>query len=538
MPLVIGQHLFECRIERALGWGASGVVYLAQDTNLSRPVAIKELTLSGQADEEARKRFHQEARAAGGLSHPHIVTVYALRVEGPCIYLVMEYVAGGSLRALLDQCGRLPVEEAVRIAAEVCEGLAAAHERGIVHRDVKPENILLTEDGRAKIGDFGVAHMPRSAGGYGMTRTGFQPGTLLYMSPEQIRGQDVDGRSDVYQVGTLLYEMLTGRCCVDFQTLQVRARESAGTTGVLLQARLYELLTEVICYRDPEGVCNVRPDLPLEAGELVKRALAKNRDDRPTAAEFARALRRAGTTQASTGAEISTPNVALAKHHLDRALAYKDQDRLDDAIREIHSALRNNPEFAKAHCTLGVAYLEEGRLGEAVDAFRTALRIDPGDAMTHFNLGVAYGKQNRIDEAILEYRAALRANPNNTEAHFHLGSIYSEQLMVDDAIAEFQAVLRIDPYYAEAHYYLARVYYAQGNLPEAIRELGTALRIRPNYAEAHADLGHVYGFQGRLVEAARQFENALHIKPDVADWHYTLSRIYGDLGRPEAVREL
>ena len=516
MPLVIGQHLFECRIERALGWGASGVVYLAQDTNLSRPVAIKELTLSGQADEEARKRFHQEARAAGGLSHPHIVTVYALRVEGPCIYLVMEYVAGGSLRALLDQCGRLPVEEAVRIAAEVCEGLAAAHERGIVHRDVKPENILLTEDGRAKIGDFGVAHVPRSAGGYGMTSTGFQPGTLLYMSPEQIRGQDVDGRSDVYQVGTLLYEMLTGRCCVDFQTLQVRARESAGTTGVLLQARLYELLTEVICYRDPEGVCNVRPDLPLEAGELVKRALAKNRDDRPTAAEFARALRRAGNQQATRRAELSTPNVALAKHHLERAMAYKDQDRLDDAIREIHSALRNHPEFAEAHCSLGAAYLEQGRLGEAVDAFQATLRIDPRRPEPHIWLGIIYNRQARFADAIKELQTALHIRPDSPDAHFNLGGVYYQQGRLEEAIHEYKAELHINPNDAGAHLTLGTVYYQQGRLHEAANEYGIVLRINPNDADAHFNLAKVYVQQDRMYDALSELHIAAQLGSDAA----------------------
>jgi len=165
MSLALNQQLFEYRIVRVLGQGAFGTVYLAHDTLLDRPVAIKELTITAQTDEVAFKRFIQEARVAGGLNHPHVVTVYALKVVEPNVYLVMEYLAGGSLRALLEQCGSLPVDQAVRIAAEVCEGLAAAHAKGIVHRDVKPENILLTEDGRAKVADFGIAHVPRGTGG-------------------------------------------------------------------------------------------------------------------------------------------------------------------------------------------------------------------------------------------------------------------------------------------------------------------------------------------------------------------------------------
>ena len=165
MPLAPNQQLFEYRIERILGQGAFGTVYLARDTLLDRPVAIKELTLTAQTDEVAFNRFLQEARAAGGLNHPHIVTVYALKAVEPNVYLVMEYLAGGSLSALLEERGPLPVEEAVRIAADVCEGLAAAHAKGIIHRDVKPGNILLAEDGRAKVGDFGIAHVPRGVGG-------------------------------------------------------------------------------------------------------------------------------------------------------------------------------------------------------------------------------------------------------------------------------------------------------------------------------------------------------------------------------------
>ena len=222
MPLTPGDTFFEYRITRALGQGAFGTVYLAQDTLLDRPVAIKELMAAAQADRAAFQRFLQEARAAGSLNHPNIVTIYALKPADATVYLVMEYLPGGSLRGLLSQRGRLSVDDAARIAADVCDGLAAAHAKGIVHRDIKPENILLTADGRAKVGDFGIAHVPRTDGGAyvgGLTQTGFQPGTLIYMSPEQIRGEAVDGRSDVYQVGALLYEMLAGRHYIDMEAL-------------------------------------------------------------------------------------------------------------------------------------------------------------------------------------------------------------------------------------------------------------------------------------------------------------------------------
>ena len=348
MSLALNQRLFEYRIVRVLGQGGFGTVYLAHDTLLDRPVAIKELTITAQTDEVAFKRFVQEARVAGGLSHPHVVTVYALKVVEPHVYLAMEYLAGGSLRALLEQCGFLPVEQAVRIAADVCEGLAAAHAKGIVHRDVKPENILLTEDGRAKVGDFGIAHVPRGTGGTylsQLTGTGFQPGTLLYMSPEQIRGQQVDGRSDAYQVGALLYEMLMGRHYVDMDALGQQARETAGSNVVLFQARLYELLAEAVCQREPVGVCRVLPNVPGWVGEAVAAALAKEVRRRPTAEAFAEALRNKRRTVG--GSDKTAPSsgdreVAGNGHRIHEVVAdewRQSLDQLDGELRRLEALM-------------------------------------------------------------------------------------------------------------------------------------------------------------------------------------------------------
>ena len=294
MPLTPGATLFEYRITRVLGQGAFGTVYLAQDTLLDRPVAIKELTAAAQADRAAFQRFLQEARAAGSLNHPNIVTIYALKPADATVYLVMEYLPGGSLRALLSQRGRLPVDDAVRIAADVCDGLAVAHAKGIVHRDIKPENILLTADGRAKVGDFGIAHVPRTAGGAylgGLTQAGFQPGTLIYMSPEQIRGEAVDGRSDVYQVGVLLYEMLTGRCRISLGAVAQQARAIAGTSPRSFYASFYHLLEQAICLPSSDDMFDDSDGIPAWLTNCIEAALHSPLSMRPEAHELGHALR-------------------------------------------------------------------------------------------------------------------------------------------------------------------------------------------------------------------------------------------------------
>ena len=191
-----------------LGRGAMGIVYKAQDPALDRVVALKTIIL--EEDSEGRSDFHKrfflEAKAAGKLTHPHIVTTYDFGEEGDVAYMAMELLDGIDLRQRLDE-GRLPTIDAVDIARQVADGLGFAHERGVVHRDIKPANIMLLDRAQAKITDFGIARM-RSADH--KTSTGVVLGTPRYMSPEQVSGFPVDHRSDIFSLGAVLYEMLTG----------------------------------------------------------------------------------------------------------------------------------------------------------------------------------------------------------------------------------------------------------------------------------------------------------------------------------------
>ena len=538
MPLVAEQQLFEYRIIRLLGQGAFGAVYLAQDTLLDRPVAIKELTGASRTDDVAVQRFLREARIAGGLNHPHVVTVHALRIQEPSIYLIMEYVDGGSLRLLMDQHGPFPAEEATRIAADVCDGLAAAHAKGIVHRDIKPENILLTRDRRVKVGDFGIAHVPRSAGGPALTYTGLQPGTLLYMSPEQIRGQAVDSRSDVYQVGVLLYEMLAGRHCIDLEALGQRARETAGSNVMLFQARLCELLADEICERDPPRLRQMRPVISEWIAEAVRAALAKDVQERPTAEDLSRTLRGHSVVEVGRAEPASLVDMKQADVHVNRGVAYAAQGCWEEAIREYQASVHINPALAAAHYNLGLVYGQQGRLDEAIRELQTALRINPADAEAHTSLGVAYGQQGRRDEEIREYQAALRINPALAEAHGNLGAAYAQQGRGGEAIREFQAALHINPDYAAAHRNLGVAYAEQGRLDEAIREYQAALRINPDYADAHYNLGLAYWQQGRVDESIREYQAALCINPADVEAHCNLGVAYARQDRlDEAIRE-
>jgi len=249
-----------------LGRGAMGIVYRAQDPALDRVVALKTIILADDAEgrEEYQKRFFLEAKAAGKLTHPSIVTTYDFGEQDGVAYLAMELLEGTDLRSRLKE-GALPPAEAVEVARQVAEGLGFAHERGIVHRDVKPGNIMLLERGRAKIMDFGLARM-RAADH--KTVTGMVLGTPKYMSPEQVAGSPVDQRSDLFSLGIVLYEMLTG-------------------------SRLFgaEDMTQImhnVTYQEHEPPTRLKPELPAMLDFVVARALKKDPGSRyQDAAELA-----------------------------------------------------------------------------------------------------------------------------------------------------------------------------------------------------------------------------------------------------------
>src|SRR5262249_4765894 len=261
--LSTGTRLGNYEVVASLGVGGMGEVYRARDTRLLREVAIKVLPEELTSDPSRLKRFEKEARAASALNHPNIVTVYEIGREGSTDYLVMELVAGKTLRELLFG-GPLPVKRVLQIAPQIADGLARAHEAGIVHRDLKPENVMVTKDGLVKILDFGLAKQvgPVSGSDEGShlpTETGTSPGVVLgtvgYMSPEQAAGQLVDFRSDQFCFGSILYEMATGK----------RAFQK-GTAIDTLSAILHE---------EPKALAEISPEAPTPLRWIVERCLSK-----------------------------------------------------------------------------------------------------------------------------------------------------------------------------------------------------------------------------------------------------------------------
>ncbi|MCU1296628.1 MAG: serine/threonine protein kinase, partial [Acidobacteriaceae bacterium] len=285
MALTPGTKLGPYEIQSAIGAGGMGEVYCARDTRLDRTVAVKILPSHLSDNPEAKERFDREARSISSLSHPNICHLYDVGAQDGTSYLVMEYLEGETLADRLHK-GSLPPEQFFKIANEICEGLEKAHRSGVIHRDVKPGNIMLTKSG-TKLMDFGLAKlapataapasgptitMSTPAPSHPLTAQGTLVGTFQYMSPEQLEGRDLDGRTDIFSLGAVLYEMWTG----------VRAFQ--GKTQLSVASAIME--------REPAPPSAIKPLTPVNLDHIVMRCLAKDRDERwQTARDLASELR-------------------------------------------------------------------------------------------------------------------------------------------------------------------------------------------------------------------------------------------------------
>ena len=328
----IGKYAVTGRIGR----GGMGMVYRGYDEVLEREVAVKTLTLEGSLDEESRRRFSIEAKAAARLQHPNIITVYELGEDRGLPFIAMELLPGTDLETLMRSGEPLMLQEKLDLVIQVCRGLAYAHDHKVVHRDIKPSNVRVLDDGAIMIMDFGIAKL----GGTGVTKTGMMVGTVHYMSPEQIRGQTLDGRSDLFSVGVILYELLAGR----------RPFPGQGPTEVLYK----------IIHDEP-------PELELadpgaEAAGLrdtLRRTLAKDREQRPpTAARLADEL--AGilaghlrSLSADTSPE-TRESVALSRRLL-------KEGRIDESVRRLREETESNPHSLEVRRALRAATREMRR---------------------------------------------------------------------------------------------------------------------------------------------------------------------------------
>lgn len=352
------KHLGRYEIVGELGQGAMGVVYKAIDPLIDRVVAIKTINLGLALDdkEEYEGRFYQEAKAAGRLNHPNIVTIYDVGKSGDVAYIAMEFLQGRELRDIMNDGGVLPVDQVLDIVAQVAQGLAYAHEHEIVHRDVKPSNIMVVRDGHAKITDFGIARMASSSV---RTQTGMVLGSPKYMSPEQVMGKPLDQRSDIFSLGVMLYEMLTGQ---------------APFNGENVNAIMYQTVNAV-----PTPPSTMNPAVPEMANFIVAKALAKGLEDRyQNAKDFAIDLRACRDTLLRLGMKADSLRASVAdKGKLADAIGVSGQMIAAEEEDKSATLVGLSPAFDSAAATMRLAALTAVK--EDIDELSKALKISPQD---------------------------------------------------------------------------------------------------------------------------------------------------------------
>jgi len=557
---MIGTTLSHYRILEPLGAGGMGEVYRAHDLHLDRDVAVKVILRGSFADPTARERFRREAHVLSRLSHPGVATIFDFDTQDDVDFLVMEYVPGGTLQSRLEKAP-LEVSELIRVGAEIGDALEDAHRRGILHRDLKPGNIVLTASGTPKILDFGLAGLLHQQLNTATDLT--QPGTILgslhYMAPEQLRGDPDDSKTDVYAFGAVLYQMATGR----------RPFEKDRP-----EALMFEILHNV-----PRSARSVRPEIPGELDRLIDSCLSKDAALRPeSAGAVSRALRQIGEATRRGVAPEPAPGVIrslavlpLANVSRDPAQEYFADGMTDALISDLAglkalrvisrtSAMKYKgvqralPEIARE---LGVDAVLEGSALLVGKRVRVTVRLvsarsdetlwtDRYDGEIEDVLDL----QNRVAETVAKEIAVqvtpreashlAKRRPVNPEAHGeylmgrHTAAASSPQA-IELALRHFQRALEIDPGYAPAWAGIAschNIRAGRGMAPaaeanaEARAASMKALQLDESLAEAHAALGMVAVHEVDVAGGIRYLERAIELNPGLASAYSNLGRLY------------
>jgi serine/threonine protein kinase len=565
---VIGQTISHYRILEKLGRGGMGEVFLAEDTQLGRKVAIKFLPSEVATDERAKQRLLREARTAATLDHPNICAIYEVGQEGDHSFIVLQYIEGETLASRIKR--HLPdVPEALAIAVQVADALNEAHARGIIHRDIKPENIMLTARNQVKVLDFGLAKLMTDSGIVGgetasmLSVPGMLVGTLPYMSPEQVRCEELDRRSDIFSFGTVLYELLSGRrpfeakssaevisAILTAEPAPIR-RSTLGHSGsaeenlirkcleknpALRYQTMGDLIPDLRQIRSgsergqamPEAgpaVVKPQPVIPRNSGH---RARFSKRDLELIAASIVLVLAvgvyiassRSGKHPATSAAPVTSSNssakssanpVAYDAYMRGRVkVSSENPDDNHTAIKLFEQAVAADPNFAAAYAELSRAYTIEARY-VASDADR---------------------KKAYEDAAVADDKA-LAINPNLAEGHFARGLMLwtpYKRFPHEQAIQSYRRAIELNPNFDEAHHQLGFIYLHIGLLDKGQQEIEKALAINPSNTLARYRLGVIDMCRAQYAEAFQIFNSTpLQENPELLAF-YTSNALFR-LGR-------
>ena len=556
MSLAPGSTLGPYTIRAALGHGGMGVVYTAQDPRLKRQVAIKLLTADMTRDETAKQRFLQEAKAASALDHPNICTIYEINeTDDGQLYLVMAYYEGETLKERIER-GPLALDEAVDIATQVGRGLAEAHGAGIVHRDIKPANLLIAKRGVVKILDFGLAKL---AGTEGVTQTGTTVGTVAYMSPEQARGEEVDHQTDIWSLGVVLYEMLSGQP-------PFRGDNLLAISKGILESQTQTLTGEAAALNG-----------------VVGRALNKSQGSRyPVVADLLDELRSVTVSATQATSQPEVPSIAVlpfANMSADPEQEYFCDglaEELIDALARLEGlrvvARTSAFQFrGKGHDLtavgekLKVKTILEGSVRKAGNRLRINAQLINTEDGYHLwserydrEMEDVFAVQDEIAQSVVEKlkvkllgeddAPVIKRPTDNLEAYnlvlkgrYHMVRLTGPAL--EKSLECFTKALAVEPAYAQAHAGIGCVQELRAGLsfaaPQQVMPMAKeaalkALAIDETVADAHSALAGVLDyFEWNWAGAEREYRRALELNPGDTVVRSDYALLLGKVGRAD-----
>jgi serine/threonine protein kinase/Flp pilus assembly protein TadD len=571
---MIGQTVLHYKIIEELGRGGMGVVYKAEDSKLKREVALKFLPHHISANKEERQRFEIEAQAAAALNHPNIATIFAIEEFDDEVFIVMEYIEGEELKSFMRKSP--PFDKVVYYVEQIAKGLQAAHQKGIIHRDIKSSNIMITKSGQVKIMDFGLAKV---GGTSNITKFGTTLGTTAYMSPEQARGEHVDKRTDIWSLGVLFYEMLTGK--MPFK-------------GDFDQAVIYSILNE-----EPESLESIRHDLSGWTGQLIAKMLSKdvyaryqNMEDflndlnRPRILNEQKQEKDEKTIAVlpfenmSSDKEIDFIADGIAEEIIVNLTGLKDMQVIPRANSLQYKG--TNKDIKRIGRELNASYIITGSVQKFQDNLRISVqRIDiinnrqlwantfKGKLADIFDIQEQVSKQtveatvafdcylqarnfltrrtkNSIKIAIDLFQRAIKFDPRYSAAFAGLGEAYSiiyrdferEEIWLDKALEVGTKAVEYDPTSSESYAALGLAHFGKNNLKNALEAAKKAIELDTENCNAYWILARIYHTTDHDFEAVETLEKLIKINPEFLQAYQDLQMFYERQGKFEKRKEL
>ena len=570
---IIGQTISHYQITEKLGEGGMGVVYRAEDTRLKRKVALKVIREGMLADSAARARLLREAQMASALNHPNVCTVYEVGESEGQAYISMELVEGQPLRSVIP-AGGLPRDRVISYGLQIAEALAHSHDRGIVHRDLKSSNVMVTPEGRVKVLDFGLAKRPVDAPAGEeaertatdtLTRAGVIVGTLSYVSPEALRGEPAVASTDIWSFGVLLYELATGR--LPFQgeslfdltaaVLREPAPELPEEIGAGLTAVIHRCLAKHAAQRYQRGG-EVRAAIEIIGRPPV---VAETEPSRPVSRRrwmwaACGALILAAATivgilkwQGSHRYAPPSSKVPEANEYFQRAMLFlSTQQDLPRARQMLEKALDLDPRFANARAYYGFTHallIDSGQtndtswLYKAEEELRRALQDDPKSARAHASLALVYFYQGRKELTALEARKAIELDPNEKDGPNFLALYYTWNGEYEESQALLKPLLDSNPMFFPARVNFGDNLRQTGDPAGSIREQQKVLEQDPKNMLAMVSLAMAYQTKGDTAGAREALARARVLEPQNYQARLLWALQLAVEGRPaDAVREM